>query len=300
MRKKIWIKRIVIGMAVLLGLAGAAVLAGVQLAGQKMQRKVAVTVSPVAWGEDAQALERGRYLYASRGCVDCHGANGAGKLFVDDGKGLRIGGPNISTGPGNVVAGYKPEDWVRRIRHGVAPDGRPLMIMPSEDFNRFTDTDLASLVGYIRSLPPAPGGGPILELPVPVRALYGFGVITDAAAKIDHTLAPSAPVEAGVNVPHGAYVANMCMGCHGEKLAGGKIPGGPPDWPAAANLTPGEGSVMGQYPNATAFSRMFKSGKRADGSEIKVMPFGSLREINDTDMQALYLYLQSLAPQPKG
>lgn len=300
MTQKVWIKRIAIGLAVLLGIVGAAVTAGVQLAQQKMERKVVVAVQPVTWRDDAQALERGKYLFASRGCVDCHGANGGGNLFVDDGKGLRIGGPNISPGPGNVVANYKPEDWVRAIRHGVAPSGRALMIMPSEDYNRFTDTDLASLVGYIRSMPPAPGGGPIIDLPLPVRVLYGFGVIKDAAAKIDHSLAPSTPVEAGVNLAHGAYVANMCLGCHGEKLAGGKIPGGPPDWPPAANLTPGEGSGMASYADVATFSRMFKTGKRADGSEIKVMPFVSLREINDVDVQALHLYLKNLPPLPKG
>ena len=36
---------------------------------------------------------------------------------------MRIAGPNISPGPGTVVAGYRPEDWVRAIRHGVEPDG---------------------------------------------------------------------------------------------------------------------------------------------------------------------------------
>ena len=25
----------------------------------------------------------------------------------------------------------------------------------------------------------------------------------------------------------------MCIGCHGATLAGGQVPGGPPDWPAA-------------------------------------------------------------------
>jgi hypothetical protein len=39
---------------------------------------------------------------------------------------------------------------------------------------------------------------------------------------------------------------------------------------------------------------MFKTGKRPDGSEIKVMPFLSLKEMKDTDVQALFLYLRSL------
>ncbi|WP_238136714.1 c-type cytochrome [Variovorax sp. JS1663] len=111
-------------------------------------------------------------------------------MFHDDGKGMRIAGPNIGPGPGNVVASYKPEDWVRAIRHGVAPGGRPLMVMPSEDYNRLTDEDLAALVGYIRHLAPTEGGAAVVELPLPVRALYGFGFIHDAAGEIDHALPP--------------------------------------------------------------------------------------------------------------
>ena len=58
-----------------------------------MARKVEVAVKPVAYASGQQALERGKYLFESRGCVDCHGANGGGREFVNDGKGLRIAGP---------------------------------------------------------------------------------------------------------------------------------------------------------------------------------------------------------------
>lgn len=296
---KKWFKRIGLALLALVVLAAGALFTGVQLAQSKMNRKVSVAVKAVPARTDAQSLERGKYLFASRGCVDCHGANGAGRVFVDDGS-LRIKGPNISTGPGSVVAQYQPQDWVRAIRHGVAPSGRPLMIMPSEDYNRFTDDDLSSLVAYARALPPAAGGGAEVILPLPVRALYGFGAIRDAAAKIDHTLPPQQPVPEGVTLEHGAYVANMCLGCHGEQLAGGRIPGGPPDWPPAANLTPGPESGMAAYADAPALLKLFKTGKRPDGTPVKVMPFESLREMNETDVQALHLYLKSLKPLPKG
>jgi hypothetical protein len=44
---------------------------------------------------------------------------------------------------------------------------------------------------------------------------------------------------------------------------------------------------------------LFKTGKRADGSAVKVMPFESLRELSDTDTRALHLYLRSW-PAPAG
>jgi mono/diheme cytochrome c family protein len=104
-----------------------------------------------------------------------------------------------------------------------------------------------------------------------------------------------------VSTQHGAYVVNSCIGCHGAHLSGGKIPGTPPDWPAAANLTPGEGSVMTRYATPESFAAMFKTGKRPDGTEVsKVMPFLSLKEMNDTDVQAVYLHLKSLPAVAAG
>lgn len=298
---KKWLKRAAAALVALVVLAAGAVFAGLQLADSKMQRKVDVTVQPVALRTDAQSLERGKYLFMSRGCADCHGANGGGKVFVDDARsGVRIKGPNISPGPGSVVAQYQPPDWVRSIRHGVAPAGRPLMIMPSEDYNRFNDDDLAALVAYVQSLPPVPGGPAEVSLPLPARVLYGFGAIQDAAGKIDHSLPPAQPVAEGVTLEHGAYVANMCLGCHGPQLAGGRIPGGPPDWPPAADLRPGPGTGMAAYADAQSLMNLFKTGKRADGSAVKVMPFESLRELSETDVRALHLYLQSLKPLSKA
>lgn len=174
------------------------------------------------------------------------------------------------------------------------------MIMPSEDYNRLTDQDLASLVGYVRGLPPQQGGAAVLELPVPVRVLYGFGAIKDAAGKIDHSLPPAQPVAEAANPQHGAYVANMCIGCHGEHLSGGRIPGGPPDWPPAANITPGEGTAMSRYPSASHFIAMLRSGKRPDGTPIKVMPFESLAKLNDVDAQAVYEFLKTVPARAAG
>src|SRR5690606_38526795 len=145
----------------------------------------------------------------------CHGANGGGRDFVNDGS-MHLRGPDISQG--GVVSAYTPEDWVRILRHGVKPDGRPAMVMPSEDYNRLTDVDLAALVSFVRSLPPAQGGPGAVKLPLPVQVLYGFGGVQDAAAKIDHSLPPAQPVPEAADARHGAYVANACIGCHGPGL----------------------------------------------------------------------------------
>jgi mono/diheme cytochrome c family protein len=291
-----WIRRSAVGAVSLVVLVAVAVVVATQLAEQKMHRRVDVAVAPLTLPTDAQAIERGRYLYASRGCGECHGADGGGRVFVDDGKGMKLAGPHISAGAGSVTATYRTEDWVRTVRHGVKPGGEPVMIMPSEDYNRFTDGDLGALLAYIKQMPAAAGGAAVLELPLPMRVLYGLGEIKDAAAMIDHSLPVEQPVAEGVSIEHGKYVANMCLGCHGPQLAGGKIPGGPPDWPPAARLSTGEGNVIAaRYADADAFVKMFKSGTRPDGSKIAAMPFEVLTQMNDTDVRALHLYLKSLA-----
>ena len=299
---KRWMK---ISLATMAGLSTAAVaLIGHALhrAAARMARQIELPVQGVAWRDDDQALARGRYLFNSRGCTDCHGVNGGGRVFAENsGQGLKLGGPNITLGPGGVVARYRAEDWERTIRHGVKPDGRPALVMPSEDYNRLTDADLAALVGYIRQMPPVAGHGAILELPLPMRALYGLGLIPDAASRIDHTLPPQRPVPEGVTAEHGRYVANMCIGCHGTTLSGGKIPGAPPDWPAAANITPGQGSAMPLYASAGQFKAMMRGGRRPDGSPISpVMPFSVIKNMSDTDIDALYAFLKTVPPVPAG
>ncbi len=296
-----WIKRGTVaafacGAVVLLGTLGADLVATA-----KMGRVVDVSPRAVAYRSDAAGVQRGRYLYASRGCGDCHEKNGSGRVVIDDGKGFFVQAPNISPGPGSAVAAYSPADWNRAIRHGVKPDGRPLMVMPSEDYSRLTDEDLAALVAYVRQLPAVAGSAARVTLPLPVKVVYAVGLMNDAAAKIDHALPPPQPVPEAVTPEHGAYVAHGCQGCHGEHLSGGTIPGAPPDWPAASNLTPGEGSALARYADVHAFAAMLRTGKRPDGSAVsQVMPFNALKEISDTDVAALHLYLNSLPPRAAG
>ncbi len=298
---KTWIRRLLIGLAALLCLAAAAVALGLHLADNKFKRQVSVPDRTVPVPTDAVSLERGRYLFASRGCATCHGAQGQGHAFVDDPIGLRLFAPDITTAAGNVVANYRTEDWVRSIRQGVAPGGRALFVMPSEDFNRLSDEDTGALIAYLRQLPPGPGTRAEFKLPLPVRLAYGFGALQDSAEKIDPLLPPQPAVPVGVTAANGAYVSQSCIGCHGAHLSGGRIPGAPPSWPAAANLTPGPGSVMPRYADRATFIAMMRSGLRPDGSKISSeMPFEAFRAMSDVDLQALHLHLSELPPRAFG
>jgi mono/diheme cytochrome c family protein len=295
-----WVKRTSILLATLALFGIVTTIVGKAMGERKMERKVVLSVPPLELTADATHVERGRYLFRTRGCVDCHGANGAGKVAIRDG-GMYVVAPNITRGTNSVVSGYTVTDWVRTLRHGVKPNGNPVMIMPSEDYNRLTDEDTAALVAYLQQLPPVPGERTSIQVSVPFKVLYAFGVIKDASERIDHGLPPARAIPAAVTLEHGAYVANTCIGCHGAHLSGGKIPGGPPSWPAPSNLTPGKGSAMSRYPTPEVFMAMLRTGHRPDGTAISpVMPFGSLGQMNDTDLRALHSFLQKVPARDAG
>ena len=299
MRKTLKIVAIIIAATAVI-LAVLALSAG-KLAERKRNRVIEIRVAPVTFVSDMASIQRGKYLFESRGCMECHGESGGGQDVVNDPGGMFIRSPNISPGPGNIVKDYTEADWVRTIRHGVSPKKHPLTLMPSRDYNRMTDVDLASLVAYVRNLQPAVGEGAVVRFPLIVNALYAFGQIKDDAEEIDHALPAPAPIPETVSVEHGAYVANLCAGCHGAGFSGGKIPGTPPDWPPASNLTPGTGSVLPRYDTSEKFAAMLRTGKRPDGSAVSsVMPFPSLRNLNETDVGAIYVFLKTLPAKPAG
>jgi mono/diheme cytochrome c family protein len=295
-----WVKRTSIALVAVALLGVAATVVGKALGERKMARSVVLQVRPLDVVPDPSRIDHGRYLYNTRGCAECHGGEGAGKTIVRDG-GMYVVAPNITAGANGTTAHYKVVDWVRTVRHGVKPNGNPVMMMPSEDYSRLTDEDMAALVAFLQQMPPVPGNKAVIEVPAQVKALYAFGVIQDASEKIDHAQAPVRPVAAAVTPDYGAYVANACIGCHGAALSGGRIPGTPPSWPAAANLTPGKGSAMVRYPTPELFVSMLRTGHRPDGKAISpVMPFGSLRQMNDTDARALYAYLKTVPAREAG
>ena len=70
---------------------------------------------------------------------------------------------------------------------------------------------------------------------------------------------------------------------------------------AAANLTPGDDSAMLRYDAPEKFVAMIRTGKRPDNSAVSsVMPFPTLKNMSDTELGALYVYLKTLPPRPAG
>jgi mono/diheme cytochrome c family protein len=249
----------------------------------------------------AQAIERGRHLVESRyACIECHGTNFGGGVMVDDPMLGQFLGPNITTGTGSRSAGYGPADWDRIVRHGVRSDGRPAA-MPSEDFQRMTDQELADVVAYIRSQPavnnevPPATLGPLGKVLVAVGA---FKLSADMIGSHDtpHEVLPPPPE---VSPEFGRHLAAVCTGCHQPDLGGGKIVGGDPSWGPAANLTRHETGLSDwEYAD---FVRAMREGKRPDGTDIKppmTLVFPYVQKMTEVELEALWTYIQSMPPVP--
>lgn len=277
-------------VVLLVAVAASAVYIG---SGQKLGRSYSVAVKPVIIPAGEAALLRGRHIAETRGCIDCHGKDFGGAQVIDDPAVGRMWGPNLTGGKGGVAADFSDEDWVRAIRHGVAKDGRGLVLMPSIEYAHFSDDDLGALIAYLKTVPKVDRDRVPLTVGPVARVLMLSGEIKIAAEHIDHAGLRPPVVIPGVTVDYGRYLAVGCTGCHGEQFAGGRIPGTPPDWPAARNLTPA--GDLARWSEAD-FIRVLETGTRPDAKQLNpVMPL-AFGKMNDVEKKALWLYLQTLPP----
>src|SRR5688572_29625178 len=106
---KTWVTRTGIALGALALATGAAILIGKELGERKMQRVIRLTPAPLKPSAAAPRLAHGRYLFSTRGCADCHGADGGGRDVIRSGAMLVIS-PNITRGPNSSTADYRIED----------------------------------------------------------------------------------------------------------------------------------------------------------------------------------------------
>jgi mono/diheme cytochrome c family protein len=284
-----------ISLGALVGLLvlGAAVVYGVS--SSRLSKQYEVEPEPVTLSSDSAVTARGRHLAESRlGCADCHAADLGGRVMIESPAFGRIVAPNLTSGEGGIGERYTDADWVRATRHGVAADGRALVIMPSPEFHRLSREDLVAVLSYARQVPPVDRTLPESKLGPIARAMVTFSAEALPVRALDHDAPfPTAPVEE-VSVEYGAYLARTsgCLGCHGPDLSGAPShePGGVP----ASNLTPA--GNPGHWSEAD-FVRAMREGTRPDGSEIDpAMPWKAMGRMTDVELKAIFAYLRSLPP----
>ena len=283
----------------------------------RLSRTYDLPAETVAISTDAASIERGQHIFRFRGCEACHSGGGSldladdshfdlpsqdlpsmeGNVYLDDPAIGKVIASNLTSGKGGVGSEYADQDWVHAIRHGVRPDKTPLLFMPATEFYFLSDEDLGAVIAYIKSAAPVDH-----ELPTSTLSWTGRVVMTLVptvtfipAELIAHEAPRPVAPEVGITPEYGEYLTYSCKVCHGLTMSGGPIPGFPSSWPPAPNLTFGEGSALPSWSEGD-FVNTIRTGVTPEGREVRgeYMPWGSYKFMNDDELKAVWVYLQSL------
>ncbi len=287
-----------IGAAVLLVIFGLGALVFITCSkfDASMDKVYDVPVPAVTRSTDPAVIARGDHLaHSIAGCAitDCHGNDLSGGNPLVMGPLGTFTAPNIT--PGNLGTAYSDGELARLIRHGLKKDGRSVRFMPVQDVAWMPGDDVLAILSYVRTVKPS-------DRPNGVTTIGTLGKVLDrqnkfawdVARRIDHERAESVPAPAPT-AAYGAFVSRLCMGCHGEHLSGGPIPGAPSSFAIPLNLTP-DATGLEDWAFED-FRRTMTTGIRKNGKMLdKLMPLESWKNFDDVEMRSTWEYLRSLPP----
>ena len=260
-------------------------------------------------------LERGRYLVENvADCFGCHadvdwkntglplpGTKGGGGLVPDEQIPFKVYAPNISPDPETGAGTWTDEQFERVLRQGIGHDDRPLFpFMPYLFFRNLTNEDLASIIVYIRSIPPVRNQVPRTEWPEELKPIY---------KPLPPLTAPVPQPDFSNPVKRGEYLVTIaaCAFCHtpfdenliplpGMDFAGGAPLHGPWGRVASANITPAVSGIP--YYDESFFINTIRTGKVSGDRDARdlnhIMPWKHFRHMTDDDLKAIYAYLRTL------
>jgi len=273
---------LVLGIVLVVGLAIAAIYL---LSERKLNARADVPADPISIPSDVASIQHGQHIAGAIAvCTQCHGPNLGGAVIRDDASG-RVVAPNLTGG--GVGSSLSDADLARAIRHGVDPTGRPLWMMPSDDYSPLSDMDLGSLIAYLRSLPPISTTLPPSEMRPLGRLLLATGRSPLLAPSGNEQSAGKPAPAVDATPAYGQYLATVagCARCHGPGLGGGSVPGSSV---RASNLTT---AGLGNWTEAD-FVRAMRTGRRPDGSELNAsMPWQYYAQMSDLELRAIWEYL---------
>ncbi|MGC2327744.1 MAG: c-type cytochrome [Candidatus Sulfotelmatobacter sp.] len=224
---------------------------------------------------------------------------GAGEVFPLSGLPGTLVAPNLTPDPETGAGTWSDDQLARAIREGIGHDGRTLFpLMPYPNFRALPDEDVASIVVYLRSLPPVRNPLPTTAIVFPVKYL-----IRSAPEPLTSPVPANDPADP---VQRGEYLVRIsgCADCHTlakrgqpvERLAfaGGFEMQGPFGAVTAANITPDPSGIS--YYDESLFLQAIKTGKVGARSLNPIMPWNMLRNMTDVDLKAIFAYLRTVKP----
>jgi mono/diheme cytochrome c family protein len=259
-----------------------------------------------------QRLVRGKYLVDGvMGCFGCHtdadwskpgappiaGREGSGHIWSDQDLPWLVA-PNITPDKETGAGNWSDDALARAIREGIGHDGRALFpIMPYPNYRDMSEEDLASVIAYVRTVPPVKNQLPTTKMPFPLNFL-----MQNMPQPLTMHVAPdfSTPQK------RGAYLVTMgaCSNCHtpqekgqpmpGMDFAGGFLLHEPKGDVVSANITPAA-SGIGYYNEAT-FIQAMRIGKVGARPLHYSMPFYFYGKMSDDDLKSVFAYLKTVKP----
>ena len=257
-------------------------------------------------------LARGKYLVEGvAACFDCHSeapaefkpgeppaftALGSGRVMINEGN-FVLAAPNITPDVATGAGSWTDDQLARAVREGIGHDGRTLFpMMPYEEFKNLSDEDLASIIVYIRSLPPIRKEQPKRQIPFPLSRLINTA---------PEPLKQVAAVDASDSIARGRYLTKVgnCEFCHtpadkmGRPLPGMTFAGGKyiDKFPTpSANITPDPSGIS--YYDETLFVQTLRTGQIGARVLNPPMPWWVFRNMSDEDLKAIFAYLRTVKP----
>jgi len=226
--------------------------------------------------DDDASRARGEHLVLTRGCRGCHGDDLGGQLMW--GYAVPPNLPKLAREIG--AAGFEAA-----LRHGIDHTGRAMRDMPSYNFLRLRDDDVADIIAYLRAAPVASRELPAASLPWSIR--WGLARGRDIAiAAVLEKVPPLKHAGEDSALARGEYLAmTTCNECHGLTL----LADSPFDDETAPSLV-----VVAGYDEA-AFTRLMRTGKALGDRELPMMSGvarGRFVHFTDDEVRELYAYLR--------
>lgn len=266
------------------GIAAVAVVAAFvvyALSESMLQRHSTVRVAAVAIPTDEAAIAEGHRLWLVHGCQGCHGKRAEGGVLLDEPIIAKIVSPNLT----KTVRSYTDADLVNAIRQGVLPDGRTMIVMPSQAFAPLTDADLGRILAYVKSLPPADGPGREISIGLIGRIGLLAAKYRTSIQLVEEAKAP--PVVADSTAAQGRYLARTsCAQCHAADLRGASHPEGD-----APDL-----HIVAAY-SAQDFAKLMRTGTAIGDRKLGIMTDWAkafFPNFADDEVAALYAYLHAM------
>jgi mono/diheme cytochrome c family protein len=274
-----WLRNTLIGFVILLVVLSLVIYV---VSERTLRRAYEVRPADLSVAPAAASVTEGFHIAQTRGCIGCHGSKLQGRMFIDQALIARVAAPNLTA----AVAQFSDKQLAHIIRQGVRPDGRSVIIMPAGSYSQFTDHDIASVLAYLRSVPPVEGQRRMRHVGPLARIMFALGKFKPAAleAREADARAPSYPK---TGEPHwqGAYIARTtCTECHGFTLEGN--PGRSPDLRIASGYT------------LEQFTHFMRTGKALGDRELRLMSDVARRRFShftDDEIAELHGYLVARA-----